>query len=86
MVADTITTAAVVITTTTAAEVISMGLVNIAVEVADAALATAADINTTHIRDIMTPAHLATVLADASTAEEQVSRPHIKSSRYKHSI
>ena len=77
--ADTITTAAAVVTiTTTAAEVISMGLVNIAVEVADAAHVTAADISTTHIRDIMTLAHLATAQADASTATERVSRPHIK--------
>ena len=70
--------AVVVITTTTAAEVTSMGLVNIAVAVVVAALATAADISTTHIRDMMTPAHLATVQVDASTAEEQASRPHIK--------
>ena len=70
--------AVVVITTTTAAEVISMGLVNIAVAVADAARATAADISTTHIRDIMTPVHLATAQADASTATERASRPHIK--------
>ena len=55
-----------------------MGLVNIAVAVVVAALATAADISTTHIRDMMTPAHLATVQVDASTAEEQASRPHIK--------
>ena len=78
MAADITTTAVVVITTTTAAEVTSMGLVNIAVAVADAAHATAADISTTHIRDMMTLVRLATVRADVSTAEERVSRQHTK--------
>jgi hypothetical protein len=56
-----------------------MGHANIAVEVVDVALAMVADISTTHTRDTMTPAHLATALVDVSTAEEQASRLHIKS-------
>ena len=55
-----------------------MGLVNIAAAVAVVALAMVADINTTHTQDIMILVHLATALADASTAEERANRPHIR--------
>ena len=48
-------------------------------EVAVVALAMVADISTTHTRDTMTLAHLATAQVDVSTAEERVNKRHIKS-------
>ena len=43
------------------------------------ALVKDADISTTHTRDTMTLAHLATALVDVSTVEERVNKRHIKS-------
>ena len=72
-----ITAIAVVTTATTVAGVMETDLVNIAVAVADVALAMVADTSTTHTLGITTLAHLATALVDVSTAEVLASRLHI---------